>query len=729
MVQFDNQYRQIKVKVVYYGPALGGKTTCLQHVHRVTDPQHRTKLYSLNTASDRTLFFDLLSLNLGRIRGYRLSMQLYTVPGQVQYNATRRAVLSGADGIVFVADSQPSQREANRRSLENLWENLAANGLDRDLTPLVLLYNKRDLPATMTVEELQADLNPHGLPAFSSIAIRGDGVMEGFLAITEATLAAVADKLGVGTSPQAVQRLQEQARLALQALIPDELAPDTEARGDEDVTITVPAAGASVDEPLSHDTLVGEAVRANLAMTDLNTRLDAVGRQLERKVEILGGIGDFATAAARERDPQAVWRLVLGSVQRLLELQGAAVIEVPATGGAREAAVFGFGRDPLLAATDDAGVPLAARLLETSQPVLLARREDNAGDAFLEVLETSGFGSAIAVPMSTMDRVLGLLLGYRDPRHLSLDADDVQLASILAAHAAVAHGNARAWHELERFNRDLEQEVTSRTAELRGMLGEVERLNTELLSNRDRLERAYHELATLDGVRGTLLERLSTGLKGPVGSLATAAKLLAEEGVVGPTAERYTAIIRDQATRLSDIVQSVHQASLLGSPGAADLALQPVEVPALLRRVVVPLRELIQARQVRLQVLVAPDLQTMRCDPGQLEGALRSLLQNAVEYNNPKGEVTLEVRRVASGGVVGVRIQIVDTGLGISANELEHVFEPFWRGSNAEVDGHQGLGLGLPIARRVVENHGGRLSITSAPGDGTRVVVDLPQPA
>ena len=129
MVQFDNQYRKIKIKIVYYGPALGGKTTCLQHIHRVTDPQRRTKLYSLNTASDRTLFFDLLSLNLGRIRGYRLAMQLYTVPGQVQYNATRRAVLSGADGVVFVADSQTDQRAANRQSLENLWENLAANGL------------------------------------------------------------------------------------------------------------------------------------------------------------------------------------------------------------------------------------------------------------------------------------------------------------------------------------------------------------------------------------------------------------------------------------------------------------------------------------------------------------------------------------------------------------------------------------------------------------------------
>ena len=105
MVQFDNQNRQVKIKIVYYGPAVGGKTTSLQHIHRALDPERRTRLYSLNTADDRTLFFDLLSLNLGRIRDFRLSIQLYTVPGQVQYDTTRRAVLAGADGVVFVADS------------------------------------------------------------------------------------------------------------------------------------------------------------------------------------------------------------------------------------------------------------------------------------------------------------------------------------------------------------------------------------------------------------------------------------------------------------------------------------------------------------------------------------------------------------------------------------------------------------------------------------------------
>ena len=222
MVQFDNQHRQIKIKVVYYGPAVGGKTTCLQHIHRVTDPQRRTKLYSLNTAADRTLFFDLLSLNLGRIRGFRMALQLYTVPGQVQYDATRRTVLAGADGVVFVADSQVSQREANLQSLENLWVNMDAIGLDQKSVPVVLQYNKRDLDSIQTVEEMGAALNAENRPAFPTVAISGEGILEAFTAVGEKTLASEADKLGVGTSPQAIARLQEQMRKAMQPFMAGE---------------------------------------------------------------------------------------------------------------------------------------------------------------------------------------------------------------------------------------------------------------------------------------------------------------------------------------------------------------------------------------------------------------------------------------------------------------------------------------------------------------------------
>ena len=352
MVQFDNQYRQVKIKIVYYGPALGGKTTCLQHIHSVTDPQQRTKLYSLNTASDRTLFFDLLSLNLGNIRGYRLALQLYTVPGQVQYNATRRAVLAGADGVVFVADSQTSQAEANTASLENLWENLEANGLDRATLPVVFQFNKRDLSPLLTLDEMAASLNGEQSPSFPTVAITGEGVMEGFVAITEATLAAVAEKLGVGTNRQAIRRLQEQARGALRPLVQEREAP-----APEEIEISRPASAGATDEPLSQDTLVQEAVRANVAMTDLNARMDTLRQALERKVRILRGISEFGTEVSTERDPQGVLSRLLDTASELLRVPGGAVVVVPSSGTLREAGTLGVDRDPLLATADEAGEP------------------------------------------------------------------------------------------------------------------------------------------------------------------------------------------------------------------------------------------------------------------------------------------------------------------------------------------------------------------------------------
>ena len=192
MVQFDNRQWQAKLKIVYYGPAVGGKTTCLQAIHRATDPERRTKLYSLNTASDRTLFFDLMSLKLGRIRGYELLIQLFTVPGQVQYQATRKAVLGGADGVVFVADSQVDRVKDNVESLRDLVANLRSHGMDPETIPLVYQYNKQDLDPLIPNEDLEMMLNPRKRPAFPTVATTGQGVLEGFAEICHTTVMSVA---------------------------------------------------------------------------------------------------------------------------------------------------------------------------------------------------------------------------------------------------------------------------------------------------------------------------------------------------------------------------------------------------------------------------------------------------------------------------------------------------------------------------------------------------------
>lgn len=180
--------REVVFKIVYYGPGLGGKTTSLQHIHTTARPEHRGKMVSLATPVDRTLYFDFLPIRLPSVRSMNIRLQLFTVPGQVYYNATRKLVLTGADGLVMVFDSQLGRNDANVESLDNLRENLEAHGRDLASIPHVVMYNKRDLYDAQPIEELERQLNPERAPSFAAVATKGEGVYEALEAVTRAVL-------------------------------------------------------------------------------------------------------------------------------------------------------------------------------------------------------------------------------------------------------------------------------------------------------------------------------------------------------------------------------------------------------------------------------------------------------------------------------------------------------------------------------------------------------------
>jgi signal recognition particle receptor subunit beta len=180
--------REINCKIVYYGPGLCGKTTNLQYIYAKTSPDAKGKMISLATETERTLFFDFLPLSLGEIRGFKTRFHLYTVPGQVFYDASRKLILKGVDGVVFVADSQVERMEANIESLENLRTNLAEQGYNLDKLPYIVQYNKRDLPSAAPIEELRELLNPTRVPEFEASATVGTGVFETLKAVAKAVL-------------------------------------------------------------------------------------------------------------------------------------------------------------------------------------------------------------------------------------------------------------------------------------------------------------------------------------------------------------------------------------------------------------------------------------------------------------------------------------------------------------------------------------------------------------
>jgi hypothetical protein len=203
MVLFNAATKELTAKIVYYGPGLCGKTTNLQFIYDSLPQDGRGKMLSLATQTDRTLFFDFLPIELGTIRGMKTRIQLYTVPGQVFYDATRKLVLRGADGVVFVADSQAPAVESNRESFQNLIDNLKEQGAELEKLPHVIQWNKRDTPNALPVDVLEREINRFGVPTFEASAIRGDGVRDTLTGIARQVLKHLADKYGGGVVVEA----------------------------------------------------------------------------------------------------------------------------------------------------------------------------------------------------------------------------------------------------------------------------------------------------------------------------------------------------------------------------------------------------------------------------------------------------------------------------------------------------------------------------------------------
>jgi len=217
MVLFNYATRELTAKIVFYGPGLCGKTTNLEYIHKTLPEKSRGKMLSLATQTDRTLFFDFLPLDLGSVKGMKTRVQLYTVPGQVFYDATRKLVLKGADGVVFVVDSQKEMMQSNLDSWENLRQNLVENNLDINTIPLVMQFNKRDLPNVLPVKELNKKLNVSKVPYFEAVALTGMGVQETFKGIARVVLATLSKKYGKPDEVAAIIREESAEKLKMAA--------------------------------------------------------------------------------------------------------------------------------------------------------------------------------------------------------------------------------------------------------------------------------------------------------------------------------------------------------------------------------------------------------------------------------------------------------------------------------------------------------------------------------
>jgi mutual gliding-motility protein MglA len=266
--------REVAVKIVFYGPGLSGKTTTLRKIYETVRPAHRGEMMSIATEGDRTLFFDFLPVKVERVNDCTVRLALYTVPGQVFYNATRKLVLQGADGVVFVADSQPEMMDANRESLANLEENLLEQGIRLERFPLVFQWNKRDLPKVLSAEELRATLNPRGVPDFETEALSGRGVLDSLKAITRLVIQDLRAKRIVPPPRSSAPPAAASASKGLEAQLSQHLTPRTQApaaqpavagaatasapRAASPISRSMPAVGTQAGAPVAPPALTGQ---------------------------------------------------------------------------------------------------------------------------------------------------------------------------------------------------------------------------------------------------------------------------------------------------------------------------------------------------------------------------------------------------------------------------------------------------------------------------------------
>lgn len=437
-MQFSTADKALYVKIVYYGPGLSGKTTNLESIHRITDPKGRQQMVSLRTQEDRTLFFDLLPFELGRLYGLDVRVKLYTVPGQIQYDTTRRQVLAGADGVVFVADSQRKQLEENARMIRYLVNNLSDNGLDPRSIPLVFQWNKQDLPDLASIEELEAKLNFRRAPALCSVATTGEGVIETFREITVLTIESLAgrapnlgDKLRAKTVRADVERVfRPLLESSLQATLTGPTAVCTTRSRERSVE------SVSQRPVLGLDDLLSEAVSANLALSDqivATASPDAAQARRERVAFArLTQVGLLAAGA------EGVLKMALNAALSALDLEAGAVLLKQQPGvPLREIAVAGVKADPLNAVSAPALGSVAAGLLDRQKPSLV---RDIAGELLFGQTSsaTDGLRAAAAVPLGAVRPSAALLIVYATMRDRELGQDDLDVLELIASISALS---------------------------------------------------------------------------------------------------------------------------------------------------------------------------------------------------------------------------------------------------------------------------------------------------
>ncbi|HEX6853405.1 MAG TPA: ATP-binding protein [Candidatus Polarisedimenticolaceae bacterium] len=678
MAQWSRADRTLHAKLVYYGPALGGKTTTLRAIHRLTDPEGRNPLLSLATADDRTLFFDLLPFELGSILGYRVALKLYTVPGQVRYDATRRVVLAGADAVVFVADASPGRAADARASWEDLRRNLGANRIEGAGFPILVQANKQDVEGAADAAEVAGwlDVRPHVVRGTS--ARTGEGVLDVFVAASKAMLSRL-----VSLADERTRREIDPAQLDRQ--VEAAFAPY---RGRPGPAADAPERRSTI--PLDEADLLGSAVRVGTQLGAELADARARGARLEREADALRTLTEMLRRVDATFDRDAIADGALAAAGAVLGAARAEVWRLDPETGPRLERSWGDGSERL---AGPEGASFIRALLEAGST---CAADDLA-------CETKGALPRAAFACAPVEGPARRLLAVHVPApERRFDAADLRFLSTVAGHLAAGFDKAGVWAELVAHRERLEVAVAARTKAL---------------------ARAYEELRSLDRMKDRFLSSVSHEMRTPLTAIVCSASFLRDYGGAPEERREMAENVLRGAGALERLLDGLFRIARL-ERGGEPLGASRLSVPSIVGRAI----EL--AGNPRVDVALAEDLPAVTGDPDLAPRALANLLDNARKFSPPDSCITLRVEacglRIGKRTAEAVAFTVLDRGPGVPEADLERLFEAFEQGGETLTAKPAGVGLGLYEARLAARRHGGLLRYTPRAGGGSEFRLVLP---
>jgi len=742
MAQISHADKEIKLKLVYYGPALSGKTTTLIYVHQVLLPNQTVKLFSINTGDDRTLFFDLLPLDLGKVDAFNLKLQLFTVPGQVRYDQTRRTVLNKADGVVFVADSQKNELQANRDSYQNLKDNLAANRIDYKSIPLILQFNKQDLDNIYTPTEMNQLFNERKAPSFGAIAVTGVGVLQ---TLKHGILQVLGD-FGRSFPEFPIAEIEAKIDKSFEAVLESyqkvTRGPQAQAEAEPSLRDRLRNQAHNVKVKESRDNilpseLVEKAVETNIEMAELYNELNATKNVLEQRNRELAILGQITQALTEPFDVEQLPRMLFKSILMTFQTTQGAILEYLAEAKTlQEQLLSGFNRDPLAHILLAPGVSIAKHLFEQQKPffynvfsldsmALPGKTRDELSEQFKK-LKIMAFMSA---PLRIGGQAYGLLNVYQLINESSVlkafGQEELTFLTKLASSLSMAFERWQHNRKLLQFDDNIDQILTEQTEQLHETIEVLKAQNRDYQHRLQKLETILLPVLRLEQKRDQMVKLLNADLVKPVSALITASRVLDKVGVTHKeNLDKFMEVLREETSRLQKGMASLQGVTVRYFEDA-DFTDETFAFKYLLDRIHEIYLPVIKMKHLEWRQSLPDDLPKLVADPAKLQYALNQLVENAIHFT-PTGFIELKVQYNPIYNARFILVSVTDSGIGIIRNNLPKIFDRFFREDEDFGSERCSFGLGLTFCKEIIEHYGGRIWAKSEEGSGTTINVELP---